>query len=734
MSTKHLDRPIQTSADDILGRKDFAEQTATLFKNWKGNDSLVVALYGEWGSGKSSIKNLIIDNLSPIQSSEKIVEIIQKHLFDVYKVEFNYSVKRALQDSASKRKIELNLYMRPFSKDPQIQEWTELLLSTLDSPIIVEFNPWEWASQDVIVEAFFNQLIKKIGRKDKKLGKLLIKYKNALNGVNAIISVLSSNLTTIASFIMLVGGLSAHQYNEWLSIILSTLGGGLLMAEKLFVALLPWFKSEIKNAEEIKKEIGLLLSKQDTPTIIILDDLDRLTAEQIKTVMQLVKVNADFPNTIFFLLYQKDIVEKKLIDNGTQDGSLYMEKIINLPLNMPKILLSSIYEFVLNGVKDVFPKYKFNEDYAFKRVWKDIACFYLTDIRIAKRFLLTVKFYTENFKDTKGNLRINIGHLLILEVLRMKEIKLFNYIALNDPAVLSKKTEEELEKIFDWEKDTKKLPIMIKLYLYLFSSDDVYYNKTQLVSDKEVHKLYFSLQPHDFIYLDKENFKNITQEELSDYVGSYQESDKNKEWQDYLWNFIESIFTSMSQDSQTYSLVGLQTLSEGNAFCYAKETFIKLFYKLSEKNQKQFLLSFDQNMVNDQLVALVSKVAEEDENFVDRYNSLMSVWLKKDPKHFWQHLMYVQLWKDRDKSYMDQMSGWIKNDSNSDSLVYLLTGLQERDRIAQHNGQIASMFSTEYLEQYVGIDKLKKKIKILSNEDPALKENEIIKLFHQYIK
>lgn len=606
MSNKHLDRPIQTFADDILGRKDFAEQTARLFKNWKGKDSLVVALYGEWGSGKSSIKNLIIENLSPIQTSQQIIEsIVTKHIQHEFR--FNDSQKICI----SEQQKELERWFKNFLRDSSLDESYKRLALNVElierSPIIIiEFNPWEWASQDVIVDAFFNQLIKKIGKKDKVLGKLLTKYKNALNGVNVIISILSSNLTTIASFIMLIGGLSAHQYNEWLSITLSAFGGGLLMAEKLLEACAPWFKSKVKNAEEIKQEIGLLLSKRDMPTIIVLDDLDRLTSEQIKTVMQLVKVNADFPNTIFFMLYQKDIVEKKLTDDK-QDGSLYMEKIINLPLIIPKILPSKIYEFVLSEIKDIFPKYEFNKDYDFKRVWKDMVDIYFKDIRTAKRFLLTVKFYSENFKDEIDNLRIDVGHLLILEALRMKEVNLWNYMALNQPSVLLRKTKEELEKIFFWEKEKDKLSIMIESYLYLFKTDNFMKNKTQLISDEQIYDLYFSLQPHDFLYLDKESFKNITQEELYNYVGSYRESDSNKEWQRYLWDFIESIFTSMSQESQIYSLLELQTLSKDNAFYNANAVFSKLFYTLSDENQKQFLLSFDKNIVNKQLIAMVNQ-------------------------------------------------------------------------------------------------------------------------------
>ena len=55
------DRPIRSKKDDVLKRAKFAERLADDLKSWEGNDSLVVALYGAWGSGKSSVKNMVLE-------------------------------------------------------------------------------------------------------------------------------------------------------------------------------------------------------------------------------------------------------------------------------------------------------------------------------------------------------------------------------------------------------------------------------------------------------------------------------------------------------------------------------------------------------------------------------------------------------------------------------------------------------------------------------------------------
>jgi len=57
------DRPIRSKSDDLLGRSAFAESLAEVVEGWTGNDSLVIALYGPWGIGKSSIKNMVMEHL-----------------------------------------------------------------------------------------------------------------------------------------------------------------------------------------------------------------------------------------------------------------------------------------------------------------------------------------------------------------------------------------------------------------------------------------------------------------------------------------------------------------------------------------------------------------------------------------------------------------------------------------------------------------------------------------------
>lgn len=52
------DRPIETAEEDLLSRGPFAAALGQALLMWPGEESLIVALCGPWGCGKTSVKNL----------------------------------------------------------------------------------------------------------------------------------------------------------------------------------------------------------------------------------------------------------------------------------------------------------------------------------------------------------------------------------------------------------------------------------------------------------------------------------------------------------------------------------------------------------------------------------------------------------------------------------------------------------------------------------------------------
>src|ERR1051326_5957121 len=57
------DNPIPNKEKDALHRLPFAQHIARMISDFKDSDSLVIGIEGEWGAGKTSVINLIVEEL-----------------------------------------------------------------------------------------------------------------------------------------------------------------------------------------------------------------------------------------------------------------------------------------------------------------------------------------------------------------------------------------------------------------------------------------------------------------------------------------------------------------------------------------------------------------------------------------------------------------------------------------------------------------------------------------------
>lgn len=297
------DRPIEARDQDLLGRSTFANNLAEAIGGWKSKESLVIALMGAWGSGKSSIMNLALNHFAANPSNEVIV-----------------------------------------------------------------FNPWEWAGQEKLSASFFDEISLAIKRKDKskegkQLAKVLRQYGRRLNASAALIEGFAKYLPLFLGSALVTSYLSAWAENSVVQTVMAVLSGGSALAAcaammknaaKFLSDRAEGLDKSAKDTEltlsEIRHEIRTLLAKRDHPLLIVMDDIDRLSPDQMKALFQLVKGNMDFPNVVFLLLFQRDIVEQGLQSAGF-NGAEYIEKIIQVPFSVP-VLSTERLESVLFGRLD----------------------------------------------------------------------------------------------------------------------------------------------------------------------------------------------------------------------------------------------------------------------------------------------------------------------------------------------------------------------------------------------
>lgn len=88
--------------------------------------------------------------------------------------------------------------------------------------------------------------------------------------------------------------------------------------------------------ESRKQLINEKLNGVDIPPIVFfIDDIDRLSYDEIATLFQLVKNIADFKNIVYVLCYDKEIVGNALDRIHDKKGYRYIEKIVQIPIDIP---------------------------------------------------------------------------------------------------------------------------------------------------------------------------------------------------------------------------------------------------------------------------------------------------------------------------------------------------------------------------------------------------------------
>ncbi|WP_241669628.1 KAP family P-loop NTPase fold protein, partial [Bacillus cereus] len=149
--------------------------------------------------------------------------------------------------------------------------------------------------------------------------------------------------------------------NFFKSIQLRPTGATITLGD-LFKGFLP----EESDIKAIKKVIDNMLIKSDKKIVVFIDDLDRLDREEIITVFKLIRLVCDFPNVVYVLALDEEIVSLALSqvywkqdteEQAMLKGREYLEKFIQVPIYLPKVDEVKFKQFFIDGLKEILQKH-----------------------------------------------------------------------------------------------------------------------------------------------------------------------------------------------------------------------------------------------------------------------------------------------------------------------------------------------------------------------------------------
>jgi len=177
--------------------------------------------------------------------------------------------------------------------------------------IIVNFNPWNFSNQNEVISDFFSSVFAAMRKAaDKSLLKAVSSYSSKLKvSINPSVQV------------PLIGSIGIGEL----------------------------WKNGGKTLQEERAEIDAKLNSLNKKIVIVIDDIDRLDKDETRLVIKLVKMTANFPNTVFLLAYDRKRVVDRLKEDGW-DGEEYLKKIIQVSFTLPEADEQGLHRILFNDL------------------------------------------------------------------------------------------------------------------------------------------------------------------------------------------------------------------------------------------------------------------------------------------------------------------------------------------------------------------------------------------------
>ncbi|UCS95032.1 KAP family NTPase [Echinicola marina] len=303
---------------------------------------------------------------------------------------FASRIASVIEESKSLGSFVVGIYGKWGEGKSSVLNFIKKDLEQKDDIIIVEFNPWLFSNEDQLLLTFFNILASEIDRplksKKEKVGEALLEYGKAIGAVGNFV------------------GFNGKEIME-------------VLGKKLSETSINQYKERVNTAlEEVDKRV-----------VVIIDDIDRLDINEIQIVFRLIKLVANFKNTVYLLSFDDELVAAALDGCYAKGGYDYLEKIIQLPLRLPKAQLSALRKYTLDAVNKALNDngISLSEDEIYRFIEYFDKCFLrlITTPRIAVRYTNAISFLIPMLKG-----EVNVVDLLMIEGVKVTMPGIYNFI------------------------------------------------------------------------------------------------------------------------------------------------------------------------------------------------------------------------------------------------------------------------------------------------------------------
>jgi hypothetical protein len=262
--------------------------------------------------------------------------------------------------------------------------------------ISMQFNPWRYQTEEILLVGFFNALAN------------ILKAKLALDREKA-----------------------AKQFADLFKLI-PKVGDVLSAFSKKYGDL---------SVEEFKRRIEDILVEKQTRLVVLMDDIDRLSLEEVQASFRLIKLSGSLKYITYVLAFDDKMVAAALKQRYISDeetGHGFLEKIVQVPLRLPKTPKEVLLGFCRERIEESTESLSITLDTAQSRLLDEYFGLFselLQTPRQCKRIDNALIFA---FALLKGE--ANAVDLIVIETLRALAPKLYEIIRSNGDYFLGRGT------------------------------------------------------------------------------------------------------------------------------------------------------------------------------------------------------------------------------------------------------------------------------------------------------
>lgn len=187
--------------------------------------------------------------------------------------------------------------------------------------------------------------------------------------------------------------------------------------------------------EEKKEKVSKALENFPKTIVYFIDDIDRLSDKEISLLFRLVKTIADFPNVIYILCYDRDIVCRSMKRIQMGKGEAYLEKIVQVPFDVPNPSRETLCKYCVEGIIMVLRMDESKKE-SYMIFVRNLILPFMKNLRDCNRFLNVLFFrYLICGKD------VNIPDLIGITLLEVFDKGTYDLIYENKEALYPKRDE-----------------------------------------------------------------------------------------------------------------------------------------------------------------------------------------------------------------------------------------------------------------------------------------------------